>query len=120
MTLERLLAHCTAKPGVEETFPFGPDVLVLKAGGKMFALVGLNDYPYFVNLKCDPERAGELRAEYESVRPGYHMNKTNWNSVDLEGDVPGDLLFELVDHSYELIVAGLPKAKRALLGDPAE
>lgn len=98
--------------------PFGPDVLVLRAGGKIFALVGIKDPPFFVNLKCDPERAMELRAEYEAIRPGYHMNKVHWNSVYLDGDAPNELIRELIDHSYDLVVATLTKTAREALGRP--
>lgn len=115
MTLESLYNYLSGLSGVEETFPFGPDVLVMKVGGKMFALVGLDRLPMFVNLKCDPERALELRASYEGIEPGWHMNKTSWNSVYLASDVPGDLIRELVDHSYELVVESLPAAKRQAL-----
>lgn len=112
MTLESLYTYVSGLPGAEETYPFGPDVLVMKVGGKMFALVGLERLPMFVNLKCDPERALELRASYEGIEPGWHMNKASWNSVYLASDVPAQLIRELVDHSYALIVQSLPKGKR--------
>lgn len=112
MTLESLYTYCAGLPGAEETFPFGPDTLVMKVGGKMFALVGLEHLPMFVNLKCDPVRALELRATYEGVEPGWHMNKKSWNSVYLESDVPADLVRELVRHSYDLVVDSLPAGKR--------
>ena len=112
MTFDSLYTALSNKPGAEETFPFGPDVLVMKVGGKMYALVGLERLPMGVNLKCDPERALELRATYEGVEPGYHMNKKTWNTVILDSDVPTDLIRELVDHSYDLIVDSLPLARR--------
>ncbi|BCU76461.1 MmcQ/YjbR family DNA-binding protein [Luteolibacter sp. LG18] len=112
MDLPDVIAHCLSKPGVEETTPFGPDVLVYKVGGKMFALTVPDDFPARVNLKCDPERAVELRDEYESVIPGYHMNKRHWNTVILNGALPPKLVRELIDHSYDLVVASLPKKKR--------
>jgi len=98
-----LIAHCLSKPGAEETTPFGPDTLVYKVGGKIFALTSPDDFPPRVNLKCDPERAIELRDRYESILPGYHMNKRHWNTVILDGSVPSALVRELVDHSYQLV-----------------
>lgn len=112
MTLPDVIARCLALPGVEETTPFGPDVLVYKVGGKMFALTNPDDVPPRVNLKCDPERAIDLRERFEAVTPGYHMNKRHWNTVALDGTVPGPLVGELIEHSYQLVVASLPKAKR--------
>jgi predicted DNA-binding protein (MmcQ/YjbR family) len=112
VTLESFYTYCASLDGVEETFPFGPDVLVMKVGDKMFALVNVEGFPVSANLKCDPERAVVLRSDYEGIEPGWHMNKTHWNTVQLNSDVPGDLVRELVDHSYDLVVASLPKAKR--------
>lgn len=111
MTLEDLQAYCAEKAGVTWDTPFGPDVLVFRVMGKMFALapIGLFDT---LNLKCDPERAVELRERYEGVTPGYHMNKQHWNTVDTTGSVPEKLIRELVDHSYDLVKASLPKKVR--------
>jgi len=103
MDLPDLIAHCLSKPGAEETTPFGPDTLVYKVGGKIFALTSPDEFPPRVNLKCDPERALELRDRYESILPGYHMNKRHWNTVVLDGSVPSELVRELVDHSYQLV-----------------
>ena len=105
---------CLAKPGATEGTPFGPDVLVFKAV-KMFALVNLDGPPFRANLKCDPERAVDLRERYDGIIPGYHMNKQHWNTVALVEDVPGELIRELLDHSYDLIVASLKKADRERL-----
>lgn len=116
MTLESLYTCCIAKPGAEETFPFDESTLVFKVGGKMFALVGLDAAEPMVNLKCDPERAVALRAEYEGILPGWHMSKTHWNSVKLDSDVPASLVRELVDHSYDLVVASLPRSRRPETG----
>lgn len=116
MHLESLRQHCLAKPGATEDLPFGPDTLVFRVAGKMFALANLEWIPPAVNLKCDPERAADLRERYADVRPGYHMNKRHWNTVGLQGDVPADLVRDLVDHSYALVVAGLPRRLRADLG----
>ena len=103
MDLPDLIAHCLAKPGAEETTPFGPDHLVYKVGGKMFALTSPDEFPPRVNLKCDPERALELRDRYEAIIPGYHMNKRHWNTVILDGSLPDNLIRELIDHSYQLV-----------------
>ena len=116
MHLDDLRTHCLAKPGATEDLPFGPDVLVFKVAGKMFALARLDRHPPAVDLKCDPERALELRERYDDVRPGYHMNKRHWNTVGLQGDVPSALVRELADHSYALVVAGLPRRERDRLG----
>ena len=113
MTLEDFRAFCLTKPGVTEGTPFGPDTLVFKVAGKMFALASLEAVPPRVNLKSDPERALELRDRYEEVTPGYHMSKKHWNTVDLSGRIPIAELREMIDHSYELVVASLPKKDRA-------
>lgn len=106
---------CLGFGGVTEGFPFGPGVLVFKVAGKMFALLSLDNLPPTMNLKCDPERALELRAAFEGVVPGYHMNKRLWNTVTLEGDVPDALIEELIADSYALVFAKLPKkTQRAL------
>ena len=113
MHLDDLRTYCLDKPGVVEDLPFGPDTLVFKVGGKIFALAGLERMPPSVNLKCDPERAVELREHYDAVAPGWHMNKTHWNTVGLRGDVPSEVLRELVDHSYALVRASLPRRVQA-------
>ena len=115
MHLDAFRDHCLAQRGATEDLPFGPDTLVFKVMGKMFALIGLGGPPYAAGLKCDPERALELREQYEGVYPGPYLNKTHWNYVDLGGEVPAELIRELVDHSYALVVAGLKKADRAQL-----
>ncbi|MFZ1691884.1 MAG: MmcQ/YjbR family DNA-binding protein [Flavobacteriales bacterium] len=111
MTIDELQAHCATKPGVSWDTPFGPDVLVFRVAGKIFALAPL-DTPGTFNLKCDPERAIDLRERYEGIVPGFHMNKQHWNTVDVTGTVPRKLLMELIDHSYELVRASLPKKLR--------
>lgn len=115
MLLADFCASCLALPGAEETTPFGPDVLVYKVGGKMFALTSPDEHPPRVNLKCDPERALELRDRYEDIVPGYHMNKRHWNTVVLGGRLPTALVRELITHSYELVVASLPAKTRSAL-----
>ena len=112
MDRDQLLDLLTGMPGAVEEYPFGDEVAVFKVGGKMFALVSLDGDPGFVNLKCDPARALELRELYAAVRPGYHSNKKHWNSVDLDGSVGEEDLREMVEHSYELVVSALPKRSR--------
>ena len=116
MDLVDFIEYCLSRKAVEETTPFGPDVLVYKVCGKMFALASPDEVPARVNLKCDPERAVELRDEYEAIIPGFHMNKRHWNTVVLDGSLPDTLLRELVDHSYALVVKGMTKAQRVELG----
>lgn len=115
MDIETFREYCLARKGVTEGFPFDRDTLVFKVMGKMFALVGLERIPLRANLKCDPERALELRETYEgAILPGYHMNKAMWNTVLLD-QLPENLLRELTDHSYDLVVASLPKKTRQAL-----
>lgn len=101
----------------EET-PFGPDVLVYKVKGKMFATLGFDDQSGLcqINLKCDPDRAVELRDQYEAIIPGYHMNKTHWNTLIIDGSLPEGLVSDLIGHSYQLVVAKLAKKDRQGLG----
>jgi predicted DNA-binding protein (MmcQ/YjbR family) len=99
-------------PEVEETTPFGPDILVYKVCGKMFALTSPDSFPTKVNLKCDPDHALELRDDYDAVKPGYHMNKKHWNTVTLDGSIPSKLISEMVDESLRLVVQSLKKADR--------
>ena len=112
MDRDGLLDLLTGMPGAVEDYPFGDEVAVFKVGGKMFALVSLDDDPGFVNLKCDPALALELREQHAAVRPGYHTNKKHWNTVDLDGTVAADELREMVEHSYLLVVSKLPKRAR--------
>jgi|SRR4051812_34461546 predicted DNA-binding protein (MmcQ/YjbR family) len=103
MDIEQLRDYCLAKPGAEETFPFGPDTLVFKINGKIFLLTSLNSQPLQFNVKCDPEKAIDLREQYRSVLPGYHMNKKYWNTVVIDGSIPSDLLQQFIDDSYSLV-----------------
>jgi len=107
--------YCLKKPGATEDTPFGDDHLVFKVGGKMFALLSLDEIPATANLKCDPDRALELRDRYEQVQPGYHMSKKHWNTVEITGGIPEAELGKMIDHSYELVVRGLPKLQREKL-----
>lgn len=110
MNIEAFRAYCIAKKGVSESFPFDSSTLVFKVMNKMFALTGLDNPEFTANLKCDPDYAEELRASYTSIIPGYHMSKKHWNTVKLESDEYDDkLLKELIDHSYDLVYAKLPK-----------
>jgi predicted DNA-binding protein (MmcQ/YjbR family) len=111
MDLAEFREYCLTKPGASEETPFGPDVLVFKVGGKMFALAALDEVPLTVNLKCDPDLALDLRDRYEQVRPGYHMNKKHWNTVEIESEIPDADLRNMIDHSYQLVINRLPKSK---------
>jgi len=115
MHIEAFRAYCLAKKGVEETFPFGETTLVFKVMGKIFALTGLDEEEFRVNLKCDPARAIELREQYADIRPGWHMNKKHWNTVIFEGTLEDAFLQELIDHSYNLVVKSLRKKDREAL-----
>jgi predicted DNA-binding protein (MmcQ/YjbR family) len=103
------------KAGVSEGFPFDESTLVYKVCGKMFALTDVDNFES-INLKCEPQKALELREQYEEIRPGYHMNKKHWNSVYLDGMLSDELIYQLVDHSYEQVVRKLPKSSREELG----
>ncbi|MBN8675819.1 MAG: MmcQ/YjbR family DNA-binding protein [Chitinophagales bacterium] len=104
MNIESLREYCLSKPGVEETLPFGPDTLVFKVNNKVFLLTGLDEAELRFNVKCDPDKALELREEFSCVVPGYHMNKKHWNTVLVDGSVSTKQLKEWIDHSYELVV----------------
>lgn len=117
MDVETLRAYCLGKPGATESFPFDEETLVFKVANKIFALLSLNDVPTRVNLKCDPERAIELRETYDAVQPGYHMNKRHWNTVIFDGTIPANEVREMIDDSYELIVKSLRKDAREKLGE---
>ena len=116
MDLASVCEWCLSFPHVEETLPFGPETLVFKVAGKVFALTAPEEYPPRINLKCDPDRAVTLREDHEGITPGWHMNKRHWNTVLLNGTVPAALVKELVRHSYDLVVAGLPAARQRELG----
>ncbi len=112
MNVEEFRVYCLAKEEVTEEFPFDETTLVFKVAGKIFAITGLDDPEFKVNLKCDPDRSVLLREEYESIRPGWHMNKRHWNTVHVDGSFPDRLFIELIDHSYDLVVQGLPRKLR--------
>ena len=115
MTPEQVREYMLSKPEAEEDFPFYPDVSVMKVKGKMFATFAEEDGLYRMNLKCDPEQALELRDVFDSVKPGYHMNKKHWNTVYLDGELPAGELQRQIDHSYALVLKGMTKALRRSL-----
>lgn len=119
MNIEDIRTYCLAKAASSEDLPFDEVTLVFKVGAddrtKMFGLLNIDRRPHSINLKCDPERAVELRERYNGIAPGWHMNKKHWNTVQLEEDVPDDLLKELVDHSYDLVVTSLPKKTKDII-----
>jgi predicted DNA-binding protein (MmcQ/YjbR family) len=111
MNVETFRTYCLSKKEVTESFPFNVSTLVFKVAGKMFALCDVDTFAA-INLKCDPDRSNELREIYTGINPGYHMNKHHWNTVSMAEDVPENLIYELIDHSYDLIVQSLPRKKR--------
>lgn len=115
MNIEDIREFCLLKNGVTEDFPFGPDVLVFRVVGKIFLLCDLSNINTTINLKCDPERALELRNNHDFIKPGYHMNKKHWNTINVTEGVEAKMLKELITHSYNLVVAGLPKNEKLKL-----
>jgi predicted DNA-binding protein (MmcQ/YjbR family) len=112
MNLETYYEYCLSKKGVTEHFPFDEDTLVFKVGGKMFALSSLGQWEKgnpSINLKCDPEYAQELRAQYDAIQPGFHMSKVHWNTIAVNAGVSDQFLKELINHSYELVFKSLTK-----------
>lgn len=109
MSLEQLRSYLLGLPGAIADFPFGPEHLVAKVEGKMFALIALTEQPLRMNLKCDPEHAEVLRDYYPAVLPGYHMNKKHWNTLVLDGSIPEVEVLSMIDDSYRLVVASLPR-----------
>jgi len=118
MNIEEFRDYCLSKKGVTESFPFDEQTLVFKVMGKMFALSGLEQQPSKANLKCDPEKSILLREEYDGlIIPGFHMNRVHWNTVALEMNIPHQLLLELIDHSYILVVNTLTKKLKEELNE---
>ncbi|MES2587861.1 MAG: MmcQ/YjbR family DNA-binding protein [Bacteroidota bacterium] len=111
MNIEVYTNYCQSLKGVTESFPFDAKTLVFKVCGKMFALCDVEDFDG-VNLKCDPEKAIELREQFEGINPGYHMNKKHWNTVSTNADVSDSMVFELTKDSYDLVFSSLPKKVR--------
>lgn len=117
MNIETLREYCLSKKAVTEDFPFGETTLVFRVMNKIFLLVALDANPLQFNAKCDPDKAIELREEYDAIKPGYHMNKKHWNTVVIDGSISTSLLKKIIDDSYNLIVQSLPKKSREeLLG----
>ena len=111
MHIEELRAFCLSKEGAEEGFPFGETTLVFKVNGKMFLLASLDSHPLQFNIKCEPEKALELREQHSCILPGYHMNKKYWNTVIIDGSISNSDLQEMINTSYNLVKAKLPKTK---------
>lgn len=112
MTVEEIREYCLGKKAVTESFPFDEDTLVFKVEGKMFLLLDLVSYPVSFNVKCRPDKALELREKYRSVQPGYHMNKTHWNTVNCDSSLSKNMVLSWIDDSYSLVLQGLPKKLR--------
>ena len=117
MEIEKLQSYLFNKKGSLEEFPFGPEVMVYKVMGKMFALVFWGESLLQINLKCDPDLAMHFRAMYKAITPGYHMNKRHWNTIILDGSISDNEIFSMIDDSYDLVVKGLKKSDRKKLGN---
>jgi predicted DNA-binding protein (MmcQ/YjbR family) len=113
---EELRDHCLSFNGAEETFPFGPENSAFKVEGKIFALSRLAADPLRVSLKCEPALAEELREAHAAVIPGYHLNKRHWNTVIIDGSLSEQMLRDMIEDSYDLIVSALPAGRRRALG----
>lgn len=115
MNIETLRDYCLSKTGAEETFPFGPETIVYKVGGKVFLLTSLDSLNLQFNVKCDPDKAQELREQFPCVLPGYHMNKKHWNTIIVDGSITTQQLTEWIDHSYGLVARRIsPKKNRTV------
>ena len=112
MKLEKIRKYLMEKRGTTEELPFGPDALVFKVAGKMYALIAWAENPIYISMKCDPDRAIALRETYPAIKPAYHFNKSHWNMVYINGTLTDDQISELIDHSYELVVKKLKKKDR--------
>jgi predicted DNA-binding protein (MmcQ/YjbR family) len=108
--------HCLSLPGATETFPFGPETSVFKVADKIFAIATLSRAPLEVSLKCEPVLAEQLRGAHAAIRPGYHLNKRHWNTVTADGSIPDQMLRDMVEDSYDLVVSRLPAARQRALG----
>jgi predicted DNA-binding protein (MmcQ/YjbR family) len=116
MDLETIRKYCLEKKSATESFPFGEATLVFKVSGKMFLLMGLDNIPLEFNVKCDPEKAEELRESYSSVIPAWHMNKKHWNTIILNGQLSAKQIREMIDDSYALVIRSLPLKERKKFG----
>jgi predicted DNA-binding protein (MmcQ/YjbR family) len=115
MTADALRRRCLERHGATEEFPFGEQTSVFKVGGKMFALSALESRPLRVSVKCEPDLAEGLRATYPAIQPGYHLNKRHWLTITLDGSVPDETVFELLEDSHDLVLSGLAARQRALI-----
>ena len=120
MDAEELREYCLSLPGTHEDFPFGPDTSAFKVAGKIFALSRLAEDPLRISLKCDPALAEELREAHAAVMPGYHLNKRHWNTVIIDGSLSDEMISDMVEDSYDLIVNKLPRAQRQALSWPTD
>src|SRR5438309_692059 len=116
MTSAELRGHCLSLQATEETFPFGPETSVFKVAGKIFALSGLDQTPLRVSVKCEPDLAEQLRETYAAVTPGYHLNKRHWNTVAVDGSLDDELVRDMIEDSYDLVVSRLSRARQRELG----
>lgn len=116
MNPTELRDHLLSFPGAQETFPFGPNTSVFKVGGKMFALSQLRADELRISLKCEPALAERLREAHGAVIPGYHLNKRHWNTVIIDGSLPEQMIRDMVEDSYDLVVSHLPERRRRALG----
>ena len=112
MELEQIRKYLLSKKDTTEELPFGPDALVFKVAGKMYALIAWNENPIYISLKCNPDKAVALRASYPAIKPAYHFNKTHWNMVYIDDTLTDDQIAELIEHSYNLVVKKLKKTDR--------
>ena len=113
----RELRHCCVSfAGAAETWPFGPETSVFKVGGKVFAISRLDQAPLRVSLKCEPGLAEQLRAMHAAVTPGYHLNKRHWNTVTVDGSLPDQMIKDMIEDSYDLVVSRLPLKRQRELG----
>lgn len=115
MDMDILAQYCLSKKGTRQEYPFGPEAAVMKVGSKMFALLSVRNQVQQISLKCDPHIAESLRQQYTSVQPGYHLNKTHWNTVILDGGVEPQEVCQMIDHSYDLVYKGLKKSEKEAL-----
>ena len=116
MNATALRDHCLSFTGADETFPFAPGVSVFKVSGRMFALSRLGEVPLAVSVKCEPELAEQLRVTYAAVLPGYHLNKRHWNTVLIDGSLSDQMVKDMIEDSYDLVVSSLSRARQAALG----
>jgi predicted DNA-binding protein (MmcQ/YjbR family) len=116
MRPDELRGLCLEFPGSAETFPFGPETSVFKVAGKMFALSRLTQSPLQISLKCEPALAEQLREAHAAVLPGYHLNKRHWNTVIVDGSMPEQMIKDMIEDSYDLVVSKLPRPRRRALG----